>query len=209
MTNNSRDINYLGSGRNFKIDLKLYGKHNFKKYIIDYCDSQLQADEQEIYWIKFYNSRNKAIGYNVSPGGHNGDVISMHPERERICKAISNGLKTSEKAQKYYKSKERSDILRNAIKNSEKHKIATSTLEFKIKVGDCVRKSKKYQNAIKDKIFLKRRGKAVKDSHKYRLFANKTDSCIYCRTICNIANLTRWHNNNCKLKKQKIHATAY
>lgn len=49
---------------------KKYGIENFEKEILDYCYSQEEMDECEIYWIKFYNSIKE--GYNVREGGSCG-----------------------------------------------------------------------------------------------------------------------------------------
>lgn len=63
--------NYLGSGYIFKKAIKKYGKQNFKKEIIETCDSIKELNKREIYWINFYNSTDKNIGYNINEGGKN------------------------------------------------------------------------------------------------------------------------------------------
>lgn len=48
--------------------IKKYGKENFQREVIEECDNDL-LNEKEIYWINYYNSTNRKIGYNLSLGG--------------------------------------------------------------------------------------------------------------------------------------------
>lgn len=48
--------------------IKKYGKENFQREIIEECDNDL-LNEREIYWINYYNSTNKNVGYNLTLGG--------------------------------------------------------------------------------------------------------------------------------------------
>jgi group I intron endonuclease len=48
-----------------------YGLENFEFSIIDFANNIDSLNEKEIYYIKFYNSNNKKIGYNIEEGGKN------------------------------------------------------------------------------------------------------------------------------------------
>ncbi len=72
--------------------IKKYGKDNFIKEIIEYCETLEQSNIREEYWVNYYDARNKKIGYNIRPGGGN----SLKTEEFR--KRISEGIKNSEKA---------------------------------------------------------------------------------------------------------------
>ena len=61
---------YLGSGREIRNAVKLYGKKNFKVELIEEILDIDQMDDREIYWIQFYHSTDRAIGYNISSGGN-------------------------------------------------------------------------------------------------------------------------------------------
>lgn len=50
---------YLGSGQNIKRAIKKYGKQNFKKEIIEKCNSIDELNNREKYWINFYNTMKK------------------------------------------------------------------------------------------------------------------------------------------------------
>ena len=69
---------YLGSGTIITNAIKKYGKQNFKKEILEICDNKESLNEREIYWIKFYDSTNRDIGYNVLEGGEGSDKRFRH-----------------------------------------------------------------------------------------------------------------------------------
>lgn len=75
------DPNYLGSGIYFKNALKKYGKEHFIKEIIEdnICTKELLS-EREIYWIEFFQSTNRAIGYNLHFGGQGGNLEKFKRE---------------------------------------------------------------------------------------------------------------------------------
>jgi group I intron endonuclease len=68
---------YLGSGKILKQSFKKYGKNNFTREIIEYCNCKLKLAEREIFWIKHYNSTDRNIGYNITKGGDGGSTNSF------------------------------------------------------------------------------------------------------------------------------------
>lgn len=70
------DNTYFGSGLILKNAIKKYGIQNFKKEILETCNSFKELNEREIYWIKYYNSTDKTIGYNIAIGGLGGNTLS-------------------------------------------------------------------------------------------------------------------------------------
>lgn len=71
-----------------------YGKENFKMEEIEYVLKE-QLDEREIYWIKYYNSTNKEVGYNLLPGGKLGrkEKYRLTPEQtQEIIKLDEQGV---------------------------------------------------------------------------------------------------------------------
>lgn len=68
--------------------IQKYGRDNFTIIKIDEAYSLPELNEKETYWINFYNSTNKTIGYNLMSGGRN----SSHSQesKDKISKANSN-----------------------------------------------------------------------------------------------------------------------
>ena len=93
----SSDPNYYGSGVIINRAIKKYGIENFTKEIIDTAEAKADLAEKEKYWISFYNSMDKEIGYNISKGGDGGDTISNNPNRDIIVKKLSETSPTKGK----------------------------------------------------------------------------------------------------------------
>lgn len=84
--------NYFGSGKIIKKAIKKYGIKNFKKEILEYCSSQKELNEKEIYWIKKLNSK-IPNGYNILSGG-TGEDFFLHlseKQKQKHLKKIRNG----------------------------------------------------------------------------------------------------------------------
>ena len=84
---------YLGSGKILHLAFQKHGIENFKKEIVEVCESQEMLNQREEFWISFYDSTNRNIGYNIALGGNGGDTISKHPNKYEICKLISKSNK--------------------------------------------------------------------------------------------------------------------
>lgn len=66
--------NYLGSGFKLLKAINKYGKENFKKEILQECNSKNELNECEKHWIKKLKSTNPNIGYNIVDGGQGGNL---------------------------------------------------------------------------------------------------------------------------------------
>jgi len=81
----TEDLNdrYLGSGVHFKSAIKKYGRKNFKKEILMYCDNinDLKKIEKLFVTQNKINSRLELKIYNLSPGGGQGPCFKgkNHP----------------------------------------------------------------------------------------------------------------------------------
>lgn len=64
---------YLGSGLIFRRAVSKYGKENFVKEIVEKCSTLEELNAREKYWIEFFGSTDKNIGYNIMEGGHGGN----------------------------------------------------------------------------------------------------------------------------------------
>lgn len=71
---------YYGSGIILKKAIKKYGKQNFKKEILEHCESKDHMNEREIFWIAEYKKMGHNL-YNIAIGGHFS--ISHHSEETK------------------------------------------------------------------------------------------------------------------------------
>jgi group I intron endonuclease len=55
---------YLGSGITLKKAIKKYGKENFKKEILEYCNNSQHLQEREEYWLSTTNAAENPLYYN-------------------------------------------------------------------------------------------------------------------------------------------------
>lgn len=87
--NSKKAQEYLGSGIILQRAINKYGKQYFKKEIIDECDTTYELNYLEQFWINYYHSTNKRIGYNIHTGGQGGDTLTNNPNIAKIGKKIS------------------------------------------------------------------------------------------------------------------------
>jgi hypothetical protein len=83
-----KDNSYLGSGVKFYEAFLEFGKKNFLKEILEIC-TLVELNDREKYWVKFYNSNNTEIRYNLTSGGVNGFICS----EETIQKKRENNIR--------------------------------------------------------------------------------------------------------------------
>ena len=116
---------YLGSGTYLRNAIQKYGKENFENHIIQWCISQEELNDKEKYWIKKYNSLDKAVGYNITKGGTNGGIQGLKQED------YENWLKRiSEKSKLTWSNPENRKKLSNSVK------ISLNNPETKKKMSD-------------------------------------------------------------------------
>lgn len=65
-TDNLED-DYMGSGVLLLRSIKKHGVHNFKREILEFCNTREELGEREIHWVKELDAVN--LGYNLSSGG--------------------------------------------------------------------------------------------------------------------------------------------
>jgi group I intron endonuclease len=119
--------NYIGSGKLLKAAINKYGKENFKREILEYCDNVDHMNEREVIWIARYDSTNQKIGYNLEHGGNGkGKVNEETKKKMRGRKVSEETIKKMSEAQKGRKvSEEHRKKLSEATKGrklSEQHR---------------------------------------------------------------------------------------
>lgn len=117
---------YLGSGKRLNSSINKYGIENFEKVIIEYCESEEHMRDREKFWIAYYNSTCRTIGYNLTIGGDGGDTFSLRcvEDQEKTRKLLSktssywnniNRTKHSENTKRLWQTPEYAEKVRNAV----------------------------------------------------------------------------------------------
>jgi len=85
---------YLGSGVYVRRSIKKYGKKNFSRITLeDGITDHNYLCEREIYWIKFYDSTNPLIGYNLTDGGEGMPGFHHTEETRKNMSEVKKGEK--------------------------------------------------------------------------------------------------------------------
>ena len=129
---------YLGSGVYLKRAIKKYGRENFKKEIIEWCENKTHLCKREIYWINYFNSTNHSIGYNLSLGGDGGNVgkeayIKIGNKLRGIKRPKEFGEKVSKALKGKPKSKEHNEKVRQSLLGTPRPKEVIEKMAKSIK----------------------------------------------------------------------------
>lgn len=115
--NNSK---YLGSGRMLLEAIKIYGRENFKKTIIECCDNDEDLSIRESFWIKEYNALESDNFYNLVDFSAGWNLEKLGKEKyDYVSKKISNSLINQPKPW-LHQDQSRKDKLSNANKGKPK-----------------------------------------------------------------------------------------
>lgn len=142
----SKRKNYWGSGKKIKLAIKKYGKENFYKEIIEECTNEEQLSDREIFWINYFDARNKNVGYNILEGGEGNSIIcngywlnkKLSPEHKKNISKYHADV-SGEKNPMFGKNrselfKENLRKIKTGLKYSEKTKTKQSKKELVIKI---------------------------------------------------------------------------
>ena len=86
---------YLGSGKLIRRAIKKYGIENFKKELLETCNTFESAREREEFHIKQHDSTNPEVGYNITSFAWGGQPITE--ETKRKISLAHTGKRLSEK----------------------------------------------------------------------------------------------------------------
>ena len=136
-----RDCNkwngYLGGGVYFRNTVKKYGKENFRRVILeDNIEDNDLINAREKYWIAFFNSTDKAIGYNITKGG-DGAFGLIHPPEIRAKMSTSTmgriiTQETRDKLSKFNKGKTLTQEHKDKIGKKSKGRLHTQEAKNKM-----------------------------------------------------------------------------
>lgn len=85
--------------------LNKYGLDNFLFEAIDNADNIDDLNRKEIYWISYYQSTNKSLGYNLDSGGKSGG-----------CKSESTKRKIGDKTKERWQNENIAERMRDGLK---------------------------------------------------------------------------------------------
>jgi len=141
---------YLGSGKLLKTAIKKYGRENFKREILEYCDNFDHMNEREIIWIARYDSTNPLIGYNLEYGGNGKGKVNEE---------------TKKKLSKAHKGKKRSEEHSRKIAQANKGKKHSE--ETKRKLSEI---SLNMSEETKKKMSEAQKGRKVSEEHRKKIY---------------------------------------
>ena len=130
---------YLGSGDILRRAIKKYGRSNFKKEVLEVCDTKEQLNLREIYWIDLLQATDLEKGYNIRKGGQGALPGQAHPLfgkfRSEESKKLQSIATSGERNHNYgiHLSTERRTAIRNyrlgrhhKLESLEKIRLASS-----------------------------------------------------------------------------------
>lgn len=194
ITDNLND-GYLGSGVYLKRAIKKYGKDNFKKDVLLYCESEEDMNNKENEMI----NNNMISGedyYNLAYGGQGGIIVlrKNHPLYQETCDKISKSKlkKSNEISERVKLLHEQKKVGMYGKKQSDHQKESVSkALSGKKQTTDHVNNHRKsLLKKFSDPNYV----------HPNRGKKKKTQECVYCKRLIDSGNFARYHGEKCKMK---------
>lgn len=116
---------YLGSGKYLKLAIKKYGRANFKKTILEECNSLEELNSREIYWLKLKDCKNNPQYYNatdtITPCRTGQTLTKEHRERISIShRGKIMPAKTAEAIRKQVESRRNNGTLQHSEETKAK-----------------------------------------------------------------------------------------
>ena len=149
---------YFGSGLLIKRAIEKYGKENFKREILEHCNTKEELNQREVYWIKKLNA--KENGYNICGGGQGQNHDDIKKRFSETKKGVNNGMF----------GRKHTDEVKKIV--SEKNKGKVRTEEHKQKLRDHIL-NRNFDQQKKEEIFKKisekLKGKTKTEEHRLKL----------------------------------------
>ena len=149
--------------------MRKYGINNFIIEIIEVCKNQ-DSNTRERYWIEYYKSYDKNIGYNKSFGGEGGDTWALNMHKKETSAKLSEALKghnVPEDAKKHiseaHKGMQLSQEVRKKISSTLKEKYITGELVSKPIPNRPNRRGVKHTIEAREKMSESKKGKTYEE----------------------------------------------
>ena len=167
------DPSYWGSGIKWNALISQYDKKEWpnliKREIIEWCETEDQLNEQEIYWIAELDAINK--GLNISPGGFGGGLVGEANGMYNVHRYGKDnpmyGKKHSKESKEAMSSKAK---LRTGNKNSMYGKKHTN--ESKQKMSEAAKLKPPVSDDARKKMSISRTGKKHTEETKKKMSQN-------------------------------------
>lgn len=222
-TNNIND-GYLGSGKILRKSIKKYGQKNFKREILEFCNSENWQDK-EIKWIFKLNTL-QPIGYNITEGGQGSlgrklskeSIKKISESKKGQLRGISLSEDHKEKIKNSNINKKRSPETCKRIGESKKGNIWNvgrihsdeTKINMSINHADFSGSKnpmfgKKRIEVLSEK-YGEEKAKKMEEDRKIKLSKKLkgkkkrqiTKICPHCRKMGKGPNMSRYHFNKCK-----------
>lgn len=207
---------YLGSGTLLKKAIKKHGRKNFIREILFRfnTEEEMYQKEKEIVNKDFISLDET---YNIVPGGKGGKSYKLLSKetKDKISKSVSKILlgrpvstETRNKISKAHIGKKLSDETKRKISIATRGiKTGPMTNERKLNISNAL-KGRKMTDEQCSKLSTSLTGRTLSDNHKANIAkASKgrvyplADPCPHCNKIVRKGCYTRWHGDNCKMRK--------
>ena len=165
------DKYYYGSGKIILRALKKYGKENFSIQVLEDGDSEEDLIAKERKWIKYFDSTNSDIGYNILEGGENPIYFGeQHPMYGKHHTEEANNKNRLAHIGKHHSEETKKKISEgNKGKTiSEEHKKKISEANKGRVLGDRLTDAgrKRISEAMKNRVITEKTRKKISDAHK-------------------------------------------
>lgn len=129
------DLRYFGSGFLIKRAVRKYGKENFSKEVVAWCDTLDKLNFLEQFYVNFFKTRNPD-GYNLTDGG--GGLLHPSEETKQLLReSVRLSWKDPEIRKKKTDAQNRIEVKN---KRSESMKLVFSNPKVKEKLSSAARK---------------------------------------------------------------------
>lgn len=228
---NKIEDGYLGSGFALLEAIEKYGKENFEREIIEFCDSYDHLLEREKFYVDENWVKDKA-NYNLKTGGQSSGILSEE-SKNKISETLREGYKSGRiKIVNYERapisSEHRTKISNSLIErysNIEHHlkgvepwnkglkgvqegwckglKLGPMTEEEKEKRSKTLKERWKIHKHHSTGVEPWNKGlKGAQEAWNKGIEMEKIE-CPHCGKMSDRANAKRWHFDNCKMKEDE------
>lgn len=171
----------------FQYAIEKHKPENFDKQVICYANSLQELNILEEFWINFYNSRDRNVGYNIAKGGFN----TQHSDETK--KKISDSNKGR------IMSDEQKQHLSNIFTGVNNHTPASLEKIRQANLGNTHSRGRKLTEEHKAKMSLATKGKQIsaeriEKMHYYPPLKNKQYKGIYYSKEQNLYKAKIYHN---------------